>query len=184
MMTSCGSSGTRSTSWQSKAMPTRRGVQALAGQPGDGAVVVAGAIADAVAARVEGGERHQHQRRIEHGVFLGPGRPCRNPCRPAARRAPVRERRWSCLSRMAGRQSRAPLLAQAEHQRPHVDFRAHRPEAGDNGGSVDRYAVACQPRPCRARPRCARTASSASRRASACSRSSRFSSLADVMQRQ
>ena len=76
-------------------------------QPRDGPVVVAGAIADAMAAPVEGGERHQHQRRVEHfRLYAGPDA-CRNPCRPAARRAPARGRRSSsCRGWQAGRAAR------------------------------------------------------------------------------
>ena len=130
--TSCGSSGTRSTSWQSKAMPISRGARPVGVQPRDGAVVVAGAIADAVAARVEGGERHQHQRRDRARRASGRARACRTPCRPIGAPRTSSRKTIVVLSRMAGRQSRAPLSRSAQHQRAHIDLGADRPEAGDD----------------------------------------------------
>ena len=64
--TSCGSSGTASTSWQAKAMPARRNVFAARDEVRDRAVVVAGAVADAPAAPVEGGKRRDDEVRIDH----------------------------------------------------------------------------------------------------------------------
>ena len=65
---SCGSAGTCATSWQSNAMPISLGCRPFCLRRLDGAVVVAGAIADAVARRIEGRKRHQHDIGIENGA--------------------------------------------------------------------------------------------------------------------
>ncbi len=117
------------------------GRQPLVHQPCNRAVVVAGAIADAVAARIEGGERHQHHRRIEHlGLFM---RPDRAKTHLDHRRAAHQFAKDDGGLVENGRQAKPrPLLAQGEHQRPDVDFRAHRPEAGDDLARLDAEVIA------------------------------------------
>ena len=153
MITSCHSSGTSGTSWQSKAMPISRGGAAGLDQPRDGAVVVAGAVADAVAAAVEGGERHQHERGSStsasspgpavpnpmstsgapaHQFAKDDGRPCRGwPAGRAARRvraaqtsaAARRPRSGSARSRRRSRRARRRSTPPPRHMPSEASMR-------------------------------------------------------------
>ena len=157
MTTSCHSSGTSGTCWQSKAMPISRGGGPPVDQPRDGAVVVAGAIADAMAARVEGGERHQHHRRVEHlGLLTRAAVP--KPMSTSGAPRTSSRKTIVVLSRMAGRQSLAPLLAQAQtsaaaRRPPSASARSRRRSEPGATARRSRAVSAMLER----RPRCARS---------------------------
>ena len=153
MTTSCGSSGPSATSWQSKAMPIRRGARPFAVQPRDRAVIIAGAIADAVAARVEGGERHQHDLGVEHSASA-PGPAVPKPMSTSAAPRTSSRKTIVVLSRMAGRQSRAPFSRRANISgRTSTSERIGQKPETTAPGSIDSRRGA---RPSPARPRCAR----------------------------
>ena len=98
----------------------------------------------------------------------------------SARRAPVRERRWSsCRGSPAGRAARRCSRSANISGRTSTSERiGQKPETIVAG--LDQDAGAAPSRPCRARPRCAMR-SSASRRASACLRNSRLRFFQSVM---
>ena len=97
----------------------------------DGAVVEARAVADTVAERIEGGKRNKHDLGIENPRIRTRTERAETLSTSGAPATSSRKT-MVCRSRIAGTQSRAPRYGKARHQRPQIDFRTDRQEAGDD----------------------------------------------------
>ena len=101
------------------------------GQGGEGAVVIAAAIAEPVAGRVERQQRHQQKIRT-HDFARGVHRaePAR---RQRVARAPGAKDQRQAEPGLFRQAQGVPSRRQGVEQRPDVDLVGHRPEPGDDG---------------------------------------------------
>ena len=147
-------------------------------QAREAAVVVAGAVADAMAAPVEAGERHEQEIRLDGGRVVRAAREC--PCAPSAVGSPGRHRRkvemasprpTTAGSAVAKPSPPARRAGRACRARRGSDGRRRRPPAATGARAAALPRTSRSVKAARASP-----ATSALRRASASRRRSAFGS--------